>query len=984
MRTMWIVALLVLIGVALVAVTPAAADGASLSGQVLRDCAECPQMVVVPAGAFLMGSPPEESGRRENEGLRRLVTIRQPFAVGVYEVTFAEWDACVDAGGCDAYRPDDEGWGRGERPVINVGWHDAQRYVSWLSEHTGTNYRLLSEAEWEYAARAGTTTRFHTGESISKDQANHDGHRGGTVEVGTFPANAFGLHDVHGNVWEWVEDCWNDSYTDAPTDGSSWEEGDCGRRVLRGGSWSRAPRDLRSARRGRNTTGYRSNYNGFRVARTLASGIDRGERDPLSSGGRHTCKLQADGISVCWGWNELGQATPPSDERFATISSGWRHTCALREDGAAVCWGYDDFGQASPPAGERFVLISSGDYHTCALHEDGTPACWGSDDSGRSTPPARERLAMISSGADHTCGLRAHGTPVCWGNDDFGQASPPAGERFVLISSGAYHTCALREDGTPACWGNDEYGQSTPPARERFAMISSGADFTCGVRADGTAVCWGNDEYGQSTPPARERFAMISSGDYHACGLRADGTPVCWGSNEAGQAMPPDPTDDHGAAPPAPPAGPSPADTAAGVSSTTVLEWPAAERATSYVVYFGTDVIPDSGEYRGEVSALSYDPGPLEPDTTYYWRIDAKNESGDVTTGDVWYFTTAPPAACQVRGGIPVDGLQIDVLDDVSLAWTRACHATGYVVYFGTNQTPNAHAGTYTVETDYSVGDLEAGTTYYWQVNARNAAGETRGSVWSFSTPLPPPEAVTSGRPRDREVGVSIDSSLKWPVAEHASSYRVYFWTQRLTGMFDFKDETTEPSYDPGRLEYGTTYYWRIDTKNGTGKTIGIGLRFTTESEPRADKATGESPPDGAANVSRATDLGWSPVTGATKYDVYFGTDPDPDNNPWPFNEYRGERVTTSYAPGPLDPDTTYYWRIDTKNTAGDVTTGDVWRFTTELGEATTPGSRGDATEVDTSAELQWSPVSGETNDPDSSEHQRGSSGVGVERPVTE
>ena len=252
-------------------------------GQRFRDCADCPAMVVVPSGSFRMGSPSHEEGRFSNEGPVHQVWIAKPFAVGVYEVTFAEWDACVAAGGCGGYRPVDSGWGRGRRPVINVSWADAQSYVEWLSVRTGHRYRLLSESEWEYAARAGTTGPFHTGSTISTDQANYDGTRSypdgadnpngvsrrQTLPVGSFPANGFGLHDVHGNVYEWVQDCWNASYRGAPSDESAWESGNCSRRVLRGGSWSDDPRDLRSADRNGYDSGNRFSYDGFRVARTL-------------------------------------------------------------------------------------------------------------------------------------------------------------------------------------------------------------------------------------------------------------------------------------------------------------------------------------------------------------------------------------------------------------------------------------------------------------------------------------------------------------------------------------------------------------------------------------------------------------------------------------------------------------------------------------------------------------------------------------------
>ena len=250
-------------------------------GKVFRDCPECPELVVVPAGSFTMGSPSSEEDRYSNEGPQHRVTIAAAFAVGKYEVTFAEWDACVAAGGCNGHRPGDRGWGRGRRPVIDVSWEDAKAYVGWLSRQTGERYRLLSEAEWEYAARAGTTGPFHFGSTISTDQANYNGYftygrgrkgvfRKKTVPVGSFPANGFGLHDVHGNVWEWVEDCWHGSYTGAPTDGSAWVTGgDCHRRVLRGGSWDFIPRFLRSANRLWYSAAFRFKYLGFRVSRTL-------------------------------------------------------------------------------------------------------------------------------------------------------------------------------------------------------------------------------------------------------------------------------------------------------------------------------------------------------------------------------------------------------------------------------------------------------------------------------------------------------------------------------------------------------------------------------------------------------------------------------------------------------------------------------------------------------------------------------------------
>jgi formylglycine-generating enzyme required for sulfatase activity/uncharacterized caspase-like protein len=244
-----------------------------------KECPQCPEMVVVPAGSFSMGSPANEAQRESGEGPQHKVTFARPFAAGRFAVTFDEWDACVADGGCNGYRPADQGWGRGKRPVINVSWDDAKAYVAWLSRRTAKGYRLLSESEREYAARAGTTTPFWFGSSISTSQANYDGnytyggskgeYRRRTVPVDTFSPNPWGLSQVHGNVWEWTEDCWNGSYTGAPTDGSAWTSGDCRHRVVRGGSWFDDPRLLRSALRFWLTSGFRVYGYGFRVGRTL-------------------------------------------------------------------------------------------------------------------------------------------------------------------------------------------------------------------------------------------------------------------------------------------------------------------------------------------------------------------------------------------------------------------------------------------------------------------------------------------------------------------------------------------------------------------------------------------------------------------------------------------------------------------------------------------------------------------------------------------
>ncbi len=269
-------------------VPPSSADGVPLTlaqEQALKpkdrfkECATCPTMVVVPAGSFTMGSPDNEPGRNSDEQQVR-VAIPHSFAIGEFAVTFDQWDACKADGGCNDYAPADAGWGRGQRPAINVSWKDAEAYIAWLSRQTGKTYRLASEAEREFVTRAGSVTPFWWGSSIAPTQANYNAtyvyqggakgtYRAQTVPVDSFAPNPWGLYQVHGNVWEWTDDCWNDSNSGNPGDGTARRNGDCDRRVVRGGAWFNSPGILRSASRGNYPVENRSEGFGFRVARTL-------------------------------------------------------------------------------------------------------------------------------------------------------------------------------------------------------------------------------------------------------------------------------------------------------------------------------------------------------------------------------------------------------------------------------------------------------------------------------------------------------------------------------------------------------------------------------------------------------------------------------------------------------------------------------------------------------------------------------------------
>jgi formylglycine-generating enzyme required for sulfatase activity len=252
-------------------------------GHSFKECAQdCPEMLVVPAGSFTMGAPPTESQEvlYSLEIPQHEVTFARPFAVSKYEATFADWDACVAGGGCSGYRPNDQNWGRGRQPLINVNWDDAQQYVAWLSLVTGKTYRLLSEAEYEYATRAGTTTAYPWGNDIKlngQPMANCNGcgskwDLAQTAPVGSLPPNNFGLYEMVGNLFEWVEDCRHENYAGAPADGTPWlaeTRGYCDNRVIRSAANGNPAGAVRSAFRSASPNGARVSFLGFRVARTL-------------------------------------------------------------------------------------------------------------------------------------------------------------------------------------------------------------------------------------------------------------------------------------------------------------------------------------------------------------------------------------------------------------------------------------------------------------------------------------------------------------------------------------------------------------------------------------------------------------------------------------------------------------------------------------------------------------------------------------------
>lgn len=272
-----------------------------------RDCEACPELMALPPGSFIMGTSPSEligeTPQHLYESPQQRVSVQRRLAVGVFEVTFREWYRCVDEGGCNE-RPTDDPLQRTNYPVTNVSYEDTIRYLMWLSEKTGRPYRLLTEAEWEYVARAGTSTPYHTGASISKDQANFESDWLSTV--GSYPPNSWGLYDVAGNVDEWVQDCWRDNLVGQDPFGLSWQMSDCSRHVIRGGSWRRPRQSTRSAHRSKMRDGFARSWIGFRVARTLrdsAGALPPGDDHANTESGASRLELGA----AATGWLNHGQ-----------------------------------------------------------------------------------------------------------------------------------------------------------------------------------------------------------------------------------------------------------------------------------------------------------------------------------------------------------------------------------------------------------------------------------------------------------------------------------------------------------------------------------------------------------------------------------------------------------------------------------------------------------------------------------------------------
>ena len=396
---------------------------------------------------------------------------------------------------------------------------------------------------------------------------------------------------------------------------------------------------------------------------------------------------------------------------------------------------------------------------------------------------------------------------------------------------------------------------------------------------------------------------------------------------------------------PATPSLSSPANSATNVATSTSLTWATASGATSYDVYFGTSNPPS---LVGNTTSLSYGVSSLSTATTYYWKVVAKNAAGN-TSSATWSFTTIPNAPSAPALSSPANGAT-GVARTTALTWSAATGATSYDVYFGTSNPPPLV--TNTTSLTYPAASLGAGTVYYWQIVAKNTAGNTASATWSFTTIVNTPATPLLSSPANAATNVATSTSLAWSTASGATSYDVYFGTSNPPPLVT---NTTGLSYAVASLTTNTTYYWQVVAKNSAGNTASATWSFTTV--PNAPSApTLSSPSNGATNVARTTLLTWSAGSGATSYDIYLGTSNPP--------ALVGNTTSLSYQATSLNGGATYYWQVVAKNgggTAGSAT----WSFTTIVNTPATPvlsSPSNGAANVPTSTNLAWSTASGATS----------------------
>ncbi len=708
------------------------------------------------------------------------------------------------------------------------------------------------------------------------------------------------------------------------------------------------------------------------------------QRLDIDNTGRHFWMTETSGFSDTWS-GDTG-AFSLGTQIFSGLKYG--HLSAW------VWW------QLSEPGGGNYVLMDYGTpnkkYYVSKqfyryIRPDAVMVDAGTDDSGvhaaAFTHSANNTLTIVlinNSGGQRTMNLNISGSII------------PS--QLTIYRTSSSQNCA--NVGTVSPTGQVTlpnstittlFGTATGPPPPGQASNPSPANGATGVSVEAD-ISWtaGSDTtshdvyFGQDSTPDSGEFQGNQPGTTFDPGTLAASTTYYWRIDEVGPGGTTTGvvwsfTTEAAPQPPGQASNPNPASGATDVSIDADLSWTAGSGTTSHDVYFGTDSTPDSGEFQGNQTGATFDPGTLAENTTYYWRIDEKNAVG-TTTGVVWSFTTglAPAGLMDViittddEYDLYVNGQYIG--SDTS--WENAETYSSIELQSGENVVAVVGVDTGWAEgvlAELIIDSVREGTSTSWKVSLSPGTGwespgfddsgwanaSDRGAygtgdwgtnvsgmptdtpahwIWSAGAedtpvyvrysftlgPPPPPGQASNPSPSNGATGVSATADLSWTAGSGATSHDVYFGTNSTPDSGEFQGNQAGTTFDPGTLAYSTTYYWRIDSVNAGGTTTGVVWSFTTAAAPPPGQASNPSPANGAAGVSINADLSWTAGSGATSHDVYFGTDSTPDSG-----EFQGNQTGTTFDPGTLAYSTTYYWRIDEVG-AGGTTTGVVWSFTTE------------------------------------------------------
>ena len=738
---------------------------------VLKDGGKGPAMVVLPTGSFSMGSPTTETGRDSDEGPVRTVTISKRIAMGKYEVTFADYDRFAKA--TKRKLPGDQKWGRGTRPVINVSQADAKAYAVWLSAQTGKRYRLPTEAEWEYAVRAGTTTRYSWGDSIACSRANYGRNAGGlcntsadaslskTVAVGSFAANPFGLHDMHGNVDEWVEDCYLNTYTGAPTDGSARTTGCDGVAigvVIRGGSWSIPPWDLRSAGRNFAVPSIGFQYYGFRVVQDL--GVVTSFRDTLKDGGKGP-----EMVVLPTGRFSMGSLYEHDGTPVRTVTISKRIAMGKYEVTFAD---YDRFAKATKrtlPGDQKWgrdtrpvINVSQADAKAYAV--------WLSAQTGK-----RYRLPTE---AEWEYAARA-GTTTWYSVGD-----------SITCSQASYGRLHSRPSADRPCNTSADASLSKTVAVGSFAANPFGLYDMHGNVWEWMEDCYVIGYTGAPTDGSARTTGCGSTTDAVLRGASWRSASTLWLHSALRSYYRPSRTEDN--------AGfrlvqdlTAPANLQATAGNAQVsVSWTAVNDAASYTLYYSQSSLAGATDLDtratgitrvANITGTSRTVTGLTNGTRYYFVVRAITATG---RGAPSLEVSATPQLSAPTG------LSLSAGNArASAGWTAVSNAASYTLYYsqsslaGATDLDTRASGitrlTGLTGTAHTVTGLTNGTRYYFRVKAVNAGGRSAASAEASVIPLAPPSGLnlTAG---------DAQATASWSAASGASTYTLYHATTPWLG----------------------------------------------------------------------------------------------------------------------------------------------------------------------------------------------------------